>query len=62
MGFSEVCQIHELQKKEEKSSEIIEILENKLAAAEAQALKAFEEKKIEINALKNAVKNGENEH
>ena len=50
-----------VEKKEEKSSDIIEILKTKLAAAEAQALKAFQEKKIEINALKNALKNSENE-
>ena len=51
--------IKELQKNEDKSSEIIELLETKLAAAEAQALKAFEEKKTEIDALKNALKNSE---
>ena len=53
--------LSDIKKNYEKSSEIIDILETKLAAAEAQALKTFEEKKTEINALKNALKNSENQ-
>ena len=54
VGDYERKQIQELQ-------ETIESLEQKLAGAEAQSMKAFEEKMIEINALKKALKNGEDE-
>ena len=53
--------LSDIKKNYEKSREIIDTLETKLAAAEAQALKTFEEKKTEINALKNALKNSENQ-
>ena len=54
VGDYERNQIQELQ-------ETIESLEHKLAGAEAQSMKAFEEKMIEVNALKKALKNGEDE-
>ena len=53
--------LSDVKKNYEKSGEIIDTLETKLAAAEAQALKTFEAKKTEINALKNALKNSENQ-
>ena len=49
-------EVSELKKTVESSSKIIEILENKVAKAETQALKAFEEKKTEILALKSLLK------
>ena len=38
------------------SSKVINILEKKLGEAEALALKTYEDKKIEIDTLKNSVK------
>ena len=52
-------EIRELQKKVENSTDIINILEQKLGQAEAQALKAFEQKKTDIEALKNSLKNSD---
>ena len=52
----------ELQKTVQNSNEIIELLENKVAKAEAQALKLFEEKKTEISTLKNALKKSDDEN
>ena len=54
-------EVSELKKTVESSSKIIEILENKVAKAETQALKAFEEKKTEILALKSLLKKSEDE-
>ena len=50
-------QILELQKKVQDSSEIVDILQKKLGETEAKALKSYEEKKIEIETLKNSLKN-----
>ena len=52
-------QILELQKKVQDSSEIVNILEKKLGEAEAKALKTYEEKKLEIETLKNSLKNSD---
>ena len=49
-------QVSELKKTVENSNKIIEILENKVAKAETQALKAFVEKKTETLALKSSLK------
>ena len=54
-------QVSELKKTVENSNKIIEILENKVAKAETQALKAFEEKKTGILALKKSLKKSEDE-
>ena len=52
-------QIIELKKTVENSSEVIEILEKKLATAETQAFKAFEEKKTQISVLNSSVRKSE---
>ena len=49
-------QISELQNKVRDASEVNDILEKKLGEAEAHALKNYEEKKVEIDILKNSVK------
>ena len=49
-------EIRELREKFDSSNETIAILENKLARAEAETLKTYEEKKLEITTLKNALK------
>ena len=54
--------IIELQKTVQNSNEIIDLLENKVARAEAQALKLFEEKKTDISSLKNALKKSDDEN
>ena len=54
-------QIKELQKKVESSDEIINILESKLEEAESKVLKAFNDKKIEIDTLKNSIKKSDQE-
>ena len=54
-------QITELQKKVESSDEIINILESKLEEAESKVLKAFNDKKIEIDTLKNSIKKSDQE-
>ena len=46
----------EIQKNSEDSREIIEVLENKLAGAEVDAMNAHEEKKKETSILKNSLK------
>ena len=50
------CKIVELEKKVESSSDTNKILEKKLGQAEIQALKAYEEQKTKIDALKNNIK------
>ena len=54
-------QIMELQKKIENFSQIINILECKLEKAESKALKAYDEKKTEIDILKNSIKKSDHE-
>ena len=54
-------QIIQLEKNIKKSSEVNDILKNKLGQAEAQALKAYEEKKTEIETLKKTLKNSDYE-
>ena len=53
--------IIELQKHVENSNEVIDILEKKVAQSEAKALKAYEEKKMEVETLKNALKKSNQE-
>ena len=48
--------IQELEKTAVNSNTIIKTLEQKLAHAEAQAFKAFEEKRTEIKTLKDSIK------
>ena len=50
------CKIVELEKQVESSSDTNKILEKKLGQAEIQALKAYEEQKTRIDALKNNIK------
>ena len=52
-------EITELQNNVRNSTNIISILEQKLGQAETQALKAFEQKKTDIEALKNSLKNSD---
>ena len=52
-------QVLDLQKQVKKSRDNNDILENKLVEAEACAKKAYEEKKTEVEALKNSVKKSE---
>ena len=54
-------QITELQKKVKSSEEIINILECKLEEAESKVLKAYNDKKIEIDTLKNSIKKSDQE-
>ena len=49
-------QIIKFHKEVENSNEVINILENKVAHAEAKAFKAYEEKKMEVETLKNTLK------
>ena len=51
----------ELQEKVKNTGEIIDILKNKLEDAEVQAIKVFEERKTEIDILKNSLKKSESE-
>ena len=46
--------ISELLKNVEDSNDVIDTLENKVDKAEAKAFKVYEEKKIEVETLKNA--------
>ena len=59
--FCETREIENMQKKIDNSSAIIEKLEVRLAEAEAQALRAFEEKKADICTSKRALKKSEDE-
>ena len=52
-------QILKLQKQVKNSSDAVNTLENKLSDAEAQATKSYEEKKLDIEAFKNSMKNSE---
>ena len=52
-------EIKELKKNAKNATEIINMLEQKLGQAEAQALKAFEQKKTDIDSLKNSLKNSD---
>ena len=54
-------EITELEKNSQNATEIINMLEQKLGQAEAQAFKAFEEKKTDIKTLKNSLKNSDYE-
>ena len=52
-------EITELQNNVRNSTNIINILEQKLGQVETQALKVFEQKKTDIEALKNSLKNSD---
>ena len=54
-------QIMELQKKVKSSEEITNILECKLEEAESKILKAYNDKKIDIDTLKNTIKKSDQE-
>ena len=51
-----------LQKESQSKDETIEFLENRIAKAEASALKTFEDKNREVMTLKKPLKSSRNEH
>ena len=54
--------VEELQKTVQNSNEMIDTLKSKVAEAERQTLKIFEDNKTEISLIKNSLKKSENEN